>query len=112
VRELIRSGASEAKLAVTLWNTGDDRFRPAAPYPKELGDWVTIERVIKATEGGGGGGGAGAGVNTTWRVTGERCGRVAGASRKALVDLLLDHLNVAAENPLCVMTQVRPLFEV
>jgi hypothetical protein len=114
LRELIRTGCDEARLAVTLWNTGGDAYRP-----DELGDWVTIERVIKvplgdaaAARGGGGGGGRGGGggggaVSTTWKVSCQRRGHLPKAGRRDLIDPMLDHLNIAAENPLCVMTQAR-----
>jgi hypothetical protein len=100
LRELIRSGADEARLSVTLWNTGADAYQH-----DRLGDWVSIERRV--TVAGGGAGGDAGGVSTTWAVTCAKCGRVKGATRKNLIEPMLDHLNIAAENPLCVMTQVR-----
>ena len=40
-KHLIRNGANGAKVAVTLWNTGEEAFRPQV-----YGDRVTIERRI------------------------------------------------------------------
>lgn len=36
-----------ATVQVTLWNTGEDAY-----LHEQYGDWVTIERVIKANSGG------------------------------------------------------------
>lgn len=44
---LIRTGCTEAKVRVTLWNTGDDAFQPTV-----YGDRITIERIIKPNNGG------------------------------------------------------------
>jgi DNA repair exonuclease SbcCD ATPase subunit len=98
LRELIRTGCDEARLSVTLWNTGCDAYNH-----DRLGDWVTVERRVSKT--GNTAGDAG-GVSSTWAVTCARTGRVKGATRKNLIEPMLDHLNIAAENPLCVMTQV------
>ena len=100
LRALIRSGCDEAVLRVTVWNTGDDAYQH-----ERLGDWVTIERRI-AKGGGAAANDAGA-VQTTWRVLDQHGRVVKGATRRSLVDPLLDHLNVYADNPLCVMTQDR-----
>ncbi|KAI8477371.1 MAG: P-loop containing nucleoside triphosphate hydrolase protein [Monoraphidium minutum] len=102
LRSLIMTGKPEAKLAVTLWNTGGKNTAGDAYMHDRLGDWVTIERTIRAVPGGGAGGGGG--VSSTWRVVGAK-GRVEGATRRGLIEPMLDHLNVAADNPLCVMTQ-------
>jgi hypothetical protein len=95
LRELIRTGADAAVLQVSIWNTGEDAYQP-----HRLGRWVTVERrIVKSAADAGG-------VSSTWRVLHANGRRVEGATRKNLIEPLLDHLNIAADNPLCVMTQV------
>jgi len=86
-------------LQVTIWNTGADAYRDRQ---QALGDWVTVERRISKA----GGAADGTGVSTAWKVYGQNGRRVDGATRKNLIEPMLDHLNIAADNPLCVMTQV------
>ena len=43
-KHLIRNGAHGAKVAVTLWNTRSEAFRPAV-----YGDRITIERRIQGS---------------------------------------------------------------
>ncbi|GBF90900.1 structural maintenance of chromosomes [Raphidocelis subcapitata] len=94
LRELIRTGADAATLQVAIWNTGEDAYQPA-----RLGRWVTIERkIVKSSADAGG-------VSSTWRVLHASGRKIDGATRKNLIEPLLEHLNIAADNPLCVMTQ-------
>jgi hypothetical protein len=99
LRALIRSGRDEAVLRVTIWNTGADAYRHRT---HALGDWVTIERKITAS----GAAADGTGVSSTWKVYDQHGRKVDGATRKNTIEPMLDRLNIAAENPLCVMTQV------
>lgn len=99
LRELIRTGCDEATLRVTVWNTGDDAYMRST-----LGDWVTIERRVAKS---GNPNDANGGVHSTWKLYDGRERLVKGATRKSMIDPLLEHLNIATENPLCVMTQVR-----
>ncbi|WIA29640.1 hypothetical protein OEZ86_012127 [Tetradesmus obliquus] len=84
--ELVRTGCHEAKVQVTLWNTGEDAYQH-----QRYGDWLTVERVIKVNG------------SSKWRLL-DHEGRKVSERRKDLDDLL-DHLNIDATNPLAVMTQ-------
>ncbi|KAF6260374.1 hypothetical protein COO60DRAFT_1700367 [Scenedesmus sp. NREL 46B-D3] len=84
--ELVRTGCSEAKVQVTLWNTGEDAYQHHV-----YGDHLTVERVIKVSGG------------SKWRLLNHAGAKV--SDRKKDLDELLDHLNVDATNPLAVMTQ-------
>jgi hypothetical protein len=88
LKHLIRYGASEAVVRVTLWNRpyqGHDAFQHDL-----YGDAVTVERRIGAT-------------STAWALKGAD-GRVRGRRREDL-DALLAALSLNAANPITVMTQ-------
>lgn len=81
----IRSGAPDAKVAVTLWNTGSDAFRP-----EQYGKQITVERKILHKGGG-------------FKMLSERGKTV--ASKRDEVDAMLEHFGLNAGNALTVMTQ-------
>ena len=83
---LVRSGAREARVEVTLWNAGPDAHRADT-----FGASLTIERRITASGGG------------SWRLRAASGATV--SDKRADVDAVLDALSVDAANPVAVMTQ-------
>jgi hypothetical protein len=74
---------------VTLWNSGDDAYRPEV-----YGDSITIERSFRNS---------GASV---WKLYTSRGHKVPNIKKKD-IDQILDHLSINAVNPLAIMTQVK-----
>ncbi len=89
LEHFIRTGADDAKVQVTLWNTGDDAYMPHV-----LGETVTIERRISRRN------------NTAWKVYDARMRPVPDLSNRNGINNILDCFSVNASNPLAVMTQV------
>eukprot|EP00775_Hariotina_reticulata_P005405 gene5405-5638_t len=86
IKPFILTGAHEANLKVSLWNTGEDAYQPEV-----LGDHLTVERVIRLS-------GAQQNLVTKWRLL-DHAGRKVSESKKAIDDML-DHLSISAANPL------------
>ena len=76
---------------MTLWNTGDDAYRPDV-----YGECLTIERRFRKN---------GASV---WKLFTSRGQSVPNVKKKD-IDHILDHLSINAVNPLAIMTQVNGL---
>ncbi|GFR43935.1 hypothetical protein Agub_g5073 [Astrephomene gubernaculifera] len=87
----IRTGATDAKVQVTLWNTGDEAFMPHL-----FGSRITVERQIKK---------AGASPYVLLDERGRKVQPERGEKPRELLDRILDHFCVDASNPLTIITQ-------
>ncbi|KAG1672941.1 hypothetical protein FOA52_012386 [Chlamydomonas sp. UWO 241] len=83
--QFIRTGSTEARVQVTIFNTGPDAFEP-----ERLGNRFTIDRRLVASGAGG-----------TWRVLDAQGKHVA----KLKPSDVLKHLAINASNPMTIITQ-------
>ncbi|GLC37835.1 hypothetical protein PLESTB_001481500 [Pleodorina starrii] len=91
IADLIRSGCPDSKVQVTLWNTGEDAFMPSV-----FGDRITVERHLKR---------AGASTYALLDARGRKAALDRGERVKDVLDRMLDHFTVDANNPLTIITQ-------
>ncbi|EFJ45367.1 structural maintenance of chromosomes protein 6 [Volvox carteri f. nagariensis] len=91
IAELINAKAHDAKVHVTLWNTGDDAFMPSL-----FGDRVTIERHLKRV---------GASTYALLDSRGRKVTLDRGEKVKDVLDRMLEHFTVDANNALTIITQ-------
>ncbi|PRW20506.1 structural maintenance of chromosomes 6B isoform A [Chlorella sorokiniana] len=88
-KKLIRTGADEAIIRITLWNKPYKNYD--AYRHNVFGDTITVERKISAN-------------GTSGYALKDAAGRVHGRKRDEL-DMMLQTLGINAANPVCVMTQ-------
>ncbi|CEQ43019.1 SPOSA6832_04907 [Sporobolomyces salmonicolor] len=78
--------ASSARCCVTLANKGEDSFKP-----EMYGTEITIERTMNKSGGG------------NYKIKNSEGKTV--DTKKATLDLILDHFNIQVDNPMTVLTQ-------
>ena len=86
MKGFIREGSTQAKVEVSIRNSGQDALEP-----ETYGNVITVERVINST------GAAPFKVRNQW-------GKDMGSSRDALTRIT-DHFNIDVDNPIVVMSQ-------
>ncbi|GLI58594.1 hypothetical protein VaNZ11_000322, partial [Volvox africanus] len=91
IADLIRTGVDDAKVQVTLWNTGEDAFMPSI-----FGDRITVERHLRRT---------GASSYALLDSRGRKAALDRGEKVKEVLDRMLDYFTVDANNALTIITQ-------
>ncbi|GAA5878570.1 hypothetical protein JCM1840_007454 [Sporobolomyces johnsonii] len=84
--DLIMEGKPSARCCVTLANKGEDSFKPEV-----YGTEITIERTMNKSGGG------------NYKIKNSEGKTV--DTKKATLDLILDHFNIQVDNPMTVLTQ-------
>ncbi|GAA5952783.1 hypothetical protein JCM21900_005801 [Sporobolomyces salmonicolor] len=84
--DLIMEGRPSARCCVTLANKGEDSFKPDM-----YGTEITIERTMNKSGGG------------NYKIKNSEGKTV--DTKKATLDLILDHFNIQVDNPMTVLTQ-------
>ncbi|KXZ52761.1 hypothetical protein GPECTOR_8g151 [Gonium pectorale] len=87
----IRTGANDAKVQVTIWNTGVEAFRPDV-----FGNRITVERVLRAS-------GASSYALYDYRMRKAQLDK--GQSPREVLNQVLEHFSIDATNPVTVITQ-------